>query len=201
VRRPTGSALRTCAVITLLVAVLGVPAGLLWAWLAPDVAYVVIRGRALPLDPEGQGPIAADGTFAIIAVVAGLVCGALAYLAGGRGNDIPLLLGLTAGGLAASLLAWRVGHQVGLAEYERAVRTARDGRTVTGVADLRATGVLVFWPLLAVAAYAVAELVVRRLPGARDGGDLGAGEPEQVGGGQLDLQAAPAGRDVDGREL
>ncbi|WP_344957994.1 hypothetical protein [Actinomadura miaoliensis] len=181
-------------------AVLGVPAGLLWAWLAPDVSFVVIRGQALPLDPEGQGPIAVDGTFALVAVVAGLVCGLLAYLAGGRGNDVPLLLGLTAGGLAASLLAWRVGHQVGLAEYERAVRAAQDGRTVTGVADLRATGVLVFWPLLAVAAYGVAELVVRRLPGARDRGDLGAGEPEQIVRGQLDLQAAPAGRDVDGRE-
>ncbi|GLW63182.1 hypothetical protein Arub01_14260 [Actinomadura rubrobrunea] len=192
--------MRTCAVVTVLVALLGVPAGLLWARLAPDVTYVVFRGQVLPADPEGQGPIAVDGTFALVGAAAGLICGLLAYLAGGRGNDIPLLFGLALGGLAAALLAWRVGHQVGLAEYERALRGAPDGRTVTGVADLRATGVLVFWPLLAVAAYGAAEAVVRRLPGAGDGGDGGAGEADQVPRGQLDLQSAPAGRDVDGRE-
>ncbi|MFF5257577.1 hypothetical protein ACFY4C_01425 [Actinomadura viridis] len=198
-RRPTVGALRTWAVTTLIIALLGIPAGLLWTEISPKVTYIVIRGQALLADPEGQAPIGTDGRFALIALVAGLCCGIAAYLAGGRGNDLPLIFGLAAGGLAASLIAWRLGHQLGLDAFQRAVRRAPDGRTVTGVAQLRATGLLVFWPVLAVAAYAVLELLVKRLP-AGDPGGAGPGEPDEVGGGELDLQAAPAGRDIDRRE-
>ncbi|GAA2407850.1 hypothetical protein GCM10010191_15390 [Actinomadura vinacea] len=189
----------TWAVTTLIIALLGLPAGLLWTEISPKVTYIVVQGQALLAEPEGQGPIGVDGRFALIAVVAGVLCGAAAYLAGGRGNDLPLVLGLAAGGLAASLLAWRLGHQIGLDAFQRAVRRAPDGRTVTGVAQLRATGILVFWPLLGVAVYGVLEALVKRLP-AGDRGEAGIGQPDQIGGGQFDLQAAPAGRDVDGRE-
>ncbi|MFC9974042.1 hypothetical protein ACFVH6_24395 [Spirillospora sp. NPDC127200] len=191
--------MRTWAVTSALIALLGPLAGLLWAAVAPSVAYLVVRGEALPADPEGQGPIGTDARYALICAVAGLLCGVLAYLRGGRGNDVALLLGLAAGGLAAALLAAYVGHRIGLPGFERAVAAAADGATVTGVAELRARGLVVAWPLLAVAAYGVLELLVKRLP-AGDGGGRGAGEAEQVGGGELDLQAAPAGRDVDGVE-
>lgn len=180
-------------------ALLGPLAGLLWAATVPEVTYVIVQGEVLLADPEGQGPIGGDARFAAICAVAGLLCGAAAYPAGGRRNDIALLLGLAVGGCAAALLAWRTGHAVGLADFQEAVRTARDGTTVTGVADLRARGLLVCWALPAVAAYALLELVVRRLP-AGDRGEPGAGEADEVGGYQLDLQSAPAGRDVDGPE-
>ncbi|TDC69783.1 hypothetical protein E1200_07470 [Actinomadura sp. GC306] len=180
-------------------ALLGPVAGLLWAATVPEVTYVIVQGEVLLADPEGQGPIGADVRFAAICLVAGLLCGAAGYAAGGRGNDIALLLGLAAGGCAAAVLAWRTGHLVGLADFQEAVRTARDGSTVTGVADLRARGLLVGWALPAVGAYGLLELVVRRLP-AGDRGDLGAGEADEVGGHEFDLEAAPAGRDVDGPE-
>jgi len=196
---PAGKALRTWAVTAVVMAVLGPLAGWLWSTVSPDVKYVVLQGKPLLADPEGQGPIGVDGRFALIGAVAGLLCGLVAYLAGGRRNDIPLILGLLAGGIAASLIAWKVGHQIGLSDYQAAVRHAKDGETVTGVADLRAKGVLVFWPLLAVGVYTVLELIVKRLP-ARDGGEPGTGETGQIGGGQLDLQAAPTGGDVDRRE-
>jgi hypothetical protein len=185
----------TSAVVTLL----GPLAGLLWAAVVPEVTYVVVQGEALLADPEGQGPIGIDARFALIALVAGIACGVGAYLAGGRGNDSALLLGLAVGGAAAAVLAWQTGHLIGLGHFEDAVRRGRDGATVTGVADLRAKGVLVFWALPAVAAYGLLELVVRRLP-AGDGGDAGAGEADEVGGDEFDLESAPAGRDVDGRE-
>ncbi|HEY8480189.1 MAG TPA: hypothetical protein VIL71_10200 [Spirillospora sp.] len=180
-------------------ALLGPPAGLLWAAISPDVAYVIVDGEPYPADPEGQGPIGTDARFAVICLVAGAVCGAVAYAAGGRDNDIPLLFGLAVGGAAAAVLAWRTGHLVGLADYREALRTAADGTTVTGVADLRARGLLVFWALPAVAVYGLLELLVRRLP-AGDGGDPGPGEADEVGGPQLDLQSAPAGGDIDGRQ-
>ncbi|MFC5751152.1 hypothetical protein [Actinomadura rugatobispora] len=195
-RRPTVRAFRTWAVTTLIIALLGAPAGLLWTEISPKVTYIVVQGQALLAEPEGQGPIGVDGRFALVAVVAGVLCGVGGYLAGGRGNDLPLIFGLAAGGLAASLVAWRLGHQIGLDAFQRAVRRAPDGRTVTGVAQLRATGILVFWPLLAVAVYGVLEVLVKRLPSG-DRGERGTGQADEVGGGQLDLQAAPTGRDVD----
>ncbi|MEU8344139.1 hypothetical protein AB0C74_20770 [Spirillospora sp. NPDC048832] len=203
-RRPAGRLFATrpwatWAATTAIMALLGPLAGLLWAAAAPTVTFVIVQGEALLADPEGQGPIGTDARFALIALVAGVLCGAAAYAAGGRGNDVALLLGLAAGGCAAAVLAWRTGHLIGLGDFQDAVRHARDGTTATGVADLRARGVLVFWPVAAVGAYGLLELAVRRLP-AGDVADPGAGEPDQVGGGELDLESAPAGGDVDGRE-
>ncbi|CNG24790.1 Uncharacterised protein [Mycobacterium tuberculosis] len=203
-RRPTGRLFTarlwvTWAATAAAVAVLGPLAGLLWAGIAPKVTYVIVQGEALLANPEGQGPIGIDARFALVALVAGIACGAAAYLAGGRGNDVALLLGLAAGGCAAAVLAWKTGHMIGLGDYRDAVRSARDGTEVTGVADLRATGVLVFWPVAAVAAYGLLEVAVRRLPPG-DRGDARAGEADEVGGGELDLESAPTGGDVDGRE-
>src|SRR5688500_5064686 len=169
-----------------MVALLGPLAGLLWAKTVPGVTYVIIRGQALLADPEGQGPIAVDVRFALICSAAGLLCGGLAYLAGRRFDDVALMVGLAVGGTAAAVLAWRTGHHVGLDAFQAAARTARDGATVTGVAHVRARGLLMAWPLFGVAAYGVLELVVKRLPGDR--GDAGAGEPDEVGGGELDLE-------------
>ncbi|MCP2338268.1 hypothetical protein [Actinomadura rupiterrae] len=277
-------AVRTFAVTTVVVAVLGPLAGVLWHALAPTVGFVVLRGEPFISDGEGQGPIGTDARFALIGIVAGLLCGVVAYRFGGRDNDIPLIAGLAAGGTAAALLAWWVGHQFGLSHYQHVVRTGTDGTEVNGPADLRARGVLVFWPLLAVGAYAVLEMIVKRLPAAdtgdhpadggggqavedgghpggdggqaigdgrhpggggqaiedggrpgggegglaardgegglaardsddglaardgdgglaaRDGGEPGAGKTDKVGGGELDLESAPPGRDVDGRK-
>ncbi|MFA1548074.1 hypothetical protein [Actinomadura chokoriensis] len=203
-RRPAGRLFATRlwlagGVAAVVVALLGPLAGLLWAGIAPAVTYVIVQGEPLLAEPEGQAPIGVDARFALIALVTGILCGLAAYAAGGRGNDVALLLGLAAGGCVAAVLAWRTGHMIGLGDFQDAVRHARDGTAVTGVADLRARGVLVFWPASAVAAYGLLEVVVRRLPPG-DHGDTGAGEADEVGGDELDLESAPTGRDVDGRE-
>lgn len=197
--RPGRRAVRIWAAATVAIAVLGPLAGVLWAWLAPPVHYVVVDGRALLAQPESQAMIGVDGRFAVITALAGVGCGVLAYLAGGRDNDVALVLGLAAGGLAAALLTWRVGHLFGLDAFERAVRDGADGRAVDGPAELRAKGALVFWPLVGVACYGLLETAIGRLA-AGDGRGPGAGEADEVGGGQLDLQAAPAGGDKDRSE-
>ena len=198
-RRPAGRLFTTWVVTTAIVALLGPPAGLLWAKTVPRVTYVIVQGEPLLADPEGQGLIGIDARFALIALIAGIACGVAAYAAGRRFPDMALVFGLAVGGAAAAVLAWRTGHMIGLDTFRGATRHGADGTTVTGIADLRAKGVLVFWPLLAVAAYGLLELLFGRLS-TGDRRELGADEADEIGGGELDLQSAPSGRDVDGRE-
>jgi hypothetical protein len=201
--------LLTATVTTLVIALPGALMGLLWQAISPSVRYVVLDGKPVLADPETQALISTDGRYAILTAVAGLVGGAIGYLAAGRGTDIAVAAGLALGGTAAALLAWRVGHQIGLTAFQHAVGAAKDGGSVTGVAELRATGALVFWPMLAVGVFALCEAmdVAGRhrtvddeglAPG--DGGQPGGGQPHQVGGDQFDLQAAPTGGNEDRRE-
>ncbi|WP_460302504.1 hypothetical protein [Actinocorallia aurea] len=193
--------LRAWAILTGTLALAGVPAGLLWVWLAVRPEYVVVSGQALLLDPETQDLIGADGRLAAVCAAFGLAAGLLAYWRGGRGRDVALVLGLTAGGLLGSLVAWWLGHRFGLAAFTEAVASGADGTRVRGPLGLHATGVLTLWPLVSVVVFGVLEALdaARRLPAA-DGGEPGPGDADQIGGGQFDLEAAPPGGDVDGRE-
>lgn len=188
---------------TLLIAVLGLPIGLLWTAIAPRTEYVIISGKAFLANPEGQSLIAADGWFATVTAAAGLICGVGAYLLAGRLREFGLLSALAAGGTAAALLAWGLGHRIGMAAFQHQVRTGRDGTTARAALHLHAVGVVIVWPLIALLAYGVLEALdvagreSRRRAAARDAGGRGAGQPDQVGGGEFDLQATPPGGDVD----
>jgi hypothetical protein len=208
--------LLTGTMTTLVVALLGVPVGLLWQAISPSVRYVVIGGEPVLADPESQALISTDGRFAILTGLAGVVCGVIAYIVAGRAFtavrrvEVVILLGLACGGIAAALLAWRAGHSVGLGTFQRLVAHAKDGDFVKGVADLKALGVLVCWPLAAVGMFGLldgADIAGRHRPelpsglSLGDGGGAGGGQPYQIGGGQFDLQSAPTGGDKDRREL
>lgn len=190
----------------LLIAVLGVPVGLLWTAVAPATAYVVAGGKAFLADPETQTLIAADGWFAVLTAAAGLLCGVAGYGLAGRLGEPGLLGGVTAGAIAAAVVAWQVGHLAGLSHYRHTLAAARDGATVHAPLDLHAAGVIVAWPLVAVVVFGLLEALdptgreSRGRAAAGDEGGRRAGEPDQVAGGELDLQAAPTGRDVDRRE-
>jgi hypothetical protein len=196
--------LRIGIVATLVMAALGVPAGLLWTAVAPRTTYVIAGGKAIIGDPESQALIAADGWFAVLTALAGLACGVVAYVLAGRYRETGLLAALGVGGAAAGLVAWWVGSMVGRSSFQHQLRTARDGTTAKGALDLHAAGVVIAWPLIAIVVFGLLEAldVARRESRAAAGyrGGAGAGEPDQVGGGELDLQASPPRRDVDGGE-
>jgi ribose/xylose/arabinose/galactoside ABC-type transport system permease subunit len=193
--------LRIGAAATLVIAVLGVPAGLLWTTVAPRTTYVIAGGKALLGDPESQTLIAADGWFAVLTALAGVLCGAVAYVLAGRLRDMGLIAALGAGGAAAGLIAWWVGSLVGRSSFQHQVRTARDGTTARSALDLHAAGVVIAWPLIAIVVFGLLEAldVARResRPAAGYAGGVGPGQPDQVGGGQFDLQPAPPRGDVD----
>ncbi|GAA0323659.1 hypothetical protein NE235_05180 [Actinoallomurus spadix] len=200
------SRIRIGLLAALAITVLGVPIGLLWVAIAPRTVYLVSGGKGVLADPESQTLIAADGWFAVLTAAAGLLCGLTAYLLAGRWGEPGLLAGIAAGGAAAAVVAWRLGHLFGASAYDHALRTAGDGARAGAPLGLHAYGVLLAWPLIAVVAFGLLEaldVANRESRGRLAAGDAGGrspGEADQVGGGELDLQAAPTGRDVDGRE-
>ncbi|MCO5999612.1 hypothetical protein [Actinoallomurus rhizosphaericola] len=200
------SRIRIGLLAALAITVLGVPIGLLWVAIAPRTAYQVSGGKGLLADPETETLIAADGWFAVLTVAAGLLCGVAAYVLAGRLGEQGLLVGIAAGGLAAAIVAWRLGHLVGQSGYRHALRTAGDGTLVHAPLGLHAYGVVLAWPLTAVVVFGLLEAldVANRESRAKlAAGDAGGGRPgqaDEVGGGELDLEAAPTGRDVDRRE-
>lgn len=149
--------LRIWGVTAGVVAILGVPAGLLWAWISPRTGFVIVRHKAYLVDPESQAPIGTDARFALIGVLLGLACGVVAYWRAGRRNEVPLVLGLTTGGILASLIAWGLGHRFGLSNFEHLTATGADNTRVDGPPSLGAHGVLLLWPLLAVVIFGLLE--------------------------------------------
>lgn len=136
-------------VITVLVlALIGVVAGILWSLAAPRPPYVVTNGGPLLADPSTQALIAADGWFAVITGALGLACGAVGYSVSRGGRPLPVVVGLSAGGLLGAYLALVVGETVNLG----AVSVSASGTSaslIAGPLALTAQGVLFVWPTLA----------------------------------------------------
>jgi hypothetical protein len=181
--------------------VLGVPAGLLWTTVAPRTTYVIAGGKALLGDPESQTLIAADGWFAVLTALAGVLCGVVAYVLAGRLGELALLAALGVGGTAAGLIARWAGGLVGHSSFQHLVHTARDGTAARNALHLHAKGVVIAWPLIAIVVFGLLEVLdlARResRPAAGNAGGGGPGQPDQITRGQFDLQAAPPRGDVD----
>ncbi|WP_157556274.1 hypothetical protein [Herbidospora yilanensis] len=141
----------------LLLAVLGVPAGFLWSFLAPRTRYVLYGGAWRVADPNTQALIAADGYFALITATIGLVAGLIAYRRAGD-DGLPIVLGLAAGGLAGSFVAYLIGSSMG-GEVVRAATSAGEFAT-RDLLGLTAKGVLVFWAVLAAGVFWAREFAV-----------------------------------------
>lgn len=124
-------------VVAAAVAAAGAPLGLLWAWLAPDVPVRVVAGGVAPAEAQPEGFFAADGWFILLSVGFGLVAAAALWF-GLRAYRGPVMLAaLAVGAVGAGLLAWWVGHKIGLSDYQRAVRAAAPETTVDRPPDLR----------------------------------------------------------------
>ncbi|MDM4719964.1 DUF2567 domain-containing protein [Micromonospora sp. WMMA1363] len=121
--------------------VLGVPLGLLWAAVAPDTPVVKTAAGAIYGEPQPEQPIAADGWFSLLGLGFGLLAAALLWFVLRRARGPVGLVAAVLGGLGAALVAWQVGRRVGLADYERLLATAPEGRAFGKPADLRAGGV------------------------------------------------------------
>ncbi|MFF3018581.1 hypothetical protein [Streptomyces sp. NPDC057939] len=147
----TAADVRDGAAVTLVVGVAGVLLGLLWAWLAPRVQYVS-NGEAVFLrDTESEARIGADGTFFLLALGFGVLSAVAVFLWRRRGG-VPLVIGLTLGACFASLVGWRLGLLLGpSADLPAAAAAAGKGVPFDAPLQLLAHGVLLVWPMTAVA--------------------------------------------------
>jgi hypothetical protein len=146
-RREIGTALATVAALALLGAALAP----LWVRLAPRLEFRVVEpGRAVPVVPEAEEYVAADGRFVLITLAAGLVAGLACWLL--RGSRGPLVLAaLALGGLLGAVVTWRLGVWLGPGYHPQDLQDV--GRTVAQPLELRARAALVVEPIAAVLVY------------------------------------------------
>jgi Protein of unknown function (DUF2567) len=140
-RPPRARAIVIWIVTVLVIALLGAPLGLLWRVAAPSVPVVKTDAGAVLAQPEPEQFIAADGWFALLGVgLGGLV--ALAVWFGLRRYRGPAgAIAVTIGMIGAAILAWRLGREVGLAEYQQVAAAAPSGTNLQKPPDLRSGGV------------------------------------------------------------
>lgn len=149
-RREWTVALGVLAVFALLGALLAP----LWEQLAPRLAFRVDQpGRALPVVPEAEEYVAADGRFVLLTLAAGILVGLACWLL--RGSRGPLvLLALAVGGLLGAVVTWRLGLRLGPGYRPEDLQVV--GRTVYQPLTLRARAGLVVEPIAAVVVYLLA---------------------------------------------
>lgn len=143
---------------------LGAPVGLLWAAVSPRVTVVIGEdGNVdLPGVESSDAFMGADGSFVLVTLGAGLLCGVLAYALARRSGPWAVLA-LTAGGLLAALVAARVGLLPGRGEILAALKPGSAERGTfdlflgaRGEGDslhLRAPWAVVAWPVGALVAF------------------------------------------------
>jgi hypothetical protein len=119
--------------------VLGVGIGWLWALIAPRLPLVVKNGAYYYGDAEPEQPVAADGWFLIIGIVAGIVLAVAVWLLLRRYRGVGTLVALTLGSVLGGWVAWYIGYKIGLAEFKSAVATATENTHLNGPLKLGMT--------------------------------------------------------------
>jgi hypothetical protein len=141
----------TAAAVIGVLAVVGAALAPLWVHLAPRLAFRVDRpGRALPVVPEAEEYVGADGRFVFLTLAVGVVAGLVCWLI--RRSRGPLvLLALAAGGLLGAVITWWLGTRIGTGYQPADLQQV--GKIIYQPLVLRAKSALVVEPVAAVVVY------------------------------------------------
>lgn len=134
------------------VALLGLPAGWLWAWLAPAQNVVVQEdGSLVPVTGESYHRLDALMLFVLLGLGAGLLTGIAVWSLRERRGPV-VMLGAVLGGALAAFLAQRTG--IGSAAGRHALGAAPSvGDMVAKAPELETWWGLLAWPLGVALAY------------------------------------------------
>lgn len=148
--------LRPALRMAVVLALAGLPAGLLWWALAPREDYRVVPDGVEPLGrPSAELLIAGDGVFLLVMAGLGLLAGLTGWLLRSH-RGVAVLAALPLGTAAAGLLAWQLGELLG--PGPSAADLGDVGATVTTPLELGSLPALAVAPFLAVLVYVVAAL-------------------------------------------
>jgi hypothetical protein len=135
-------------------AVVGAAVAPLWVHLAPRLAFRVDQpGRALPVIPEAEEYIAADGRFVIITLIIGVLAALVCWLVK-RSRGPWTVLALAVGGLLGAIVTWRLGMSLGTGYKPADLQVV--GKIIYQPLTLRAKSALVVEPVAAVIGYLLA---------------------------------------------
>lgn len=138
--------------LVLALAATGVPVGLLWLVLAPRREYEVVEGGFQAIEPQSEAMIGADAWLTILTAIMGVAVAVLVWrFVGARG--VSVVVGLAAGMVLASVVAWQIGELLGGSPSE--TQTAQIGAIVAPPLQLRAVPVLIIGAFLATLSYLV----------------------------------------------
>jgi hypothetical protein len=150
--------------VVLGLAVVGIPAGLLWWGLAPRADFRITGdGPVVIGNPSNELLVADDAVFTLVLAAVGLLAGAAAWRLRRR-RGVATVIALAFGALLTALVAWQVGRLLGAGPSE--AELAEVGARVTTALRLNGLPALAVAPFTAVLAYLVPVVYTR-------GDDLG----------------------------
>ncbi|WP_157805032.1 hypothetical protein [Mumia flava] len=152
---------RRVAAVLLAYVLAGILAGVLWAWLADPVQFTVVGGDDGPtgLQAGEEAASARFGvvvTYAAVAVVASALTASVVCLRTGPRAGAATVVWLAVAGTVGAAVSALTGIALGPGDPEAAATSAAVGDTVADRLAVDAWGVLLVWP---VAALAVAMVV------------------------------------------
>ncbi|MBA2389976.1 MAG: hypothetical protein H0V67_06925 [Geodermatophilaceae bacterium] len=151
--RQAAGEVATSARLALVLFLAGIPVGVAWWLLAPRRAYEVTADGAFAVVPDSEAAVASDGWLLLLTGLLALVAAAVAWRQEAQRGPL-MAVGLAIGMLACGLLSLLVGALLGPGPSAAALEET--GAVVLGPLGLRAYGVLVVGPILAVAGYLLA---------------------------------------------
>jgi LPXTG-motif cell wall-anchored protein len=148
--------LRSAAGIVAALALVGVPAGLLWWALAPRADFRVTENGPVPIgDVSPELLVADDAVLALVLAGAGLLAGVAAWFLRRR-RGVATVLALALGACLTAVVAWQVGELLGAGPSD--TELADVGARVTTSLTLNSPAAMALAPFTALLAYVVAVL-------------------------------------------
>jgi hypothetical protein len=164
--------LRSSLGLVVAMALTGIPAGLVWWWLAPRADFrITSDGPVVIGDPSQELLVADDVVFVLVLAGTGLLLGASAWFLRRR-RGVATVVALALGACATGVVAWRLGELLGPGPTQAAL--ADVGARVTTSLTLGSPAAIAAAPFMALLAYIVAVLYAR-------GDDLGRTAPAVSG--------------------
>ena len=150
----TRADVRAFVAVVVSLVLLGAPVGLLWSAVAPRLTVQLTKDGPSSGNLEGKAFVGADGSFVVVVVVAGLLCGLLAWRSARRSGPATVLA-LLVGGLVAAKIAAVVGVRPGASDVRQVLHDPAARGTLELFLKLRSPWAIVFWPVGALAGFLV----------------------------------------------